>query len=385
MRSGRGLTGLDAPAETAPMFRAVASTLVLALSACAGDVSEADTDRGSSGGSSGPGPDGTSAPAPLDDGGTTAGGADGSSSDAVDETTGEPLLGAPYPVVLAHGFFGFEDFAGVDFVTYYFGVLDDLAAEGETMVFTPAVDPFNDSTVRGMQLLAAVEEIVAETGHAKVNLIGHSQGGLDARMVAHLRPDLVASVTTVATPHHGTVIADVVLGLVPNAAAQGLADDLANLLGGALWSELGPDSSVFVALEQLSTPGIAAFNAMVPDAPGVAYRSIGGRSSLHGGGSACDVADAPPYIAALDGDLDTIDGGLALSAAILSEDLLTPAPNDGLVTVASATWGTFLGCIPADHLDEVGQLLGDAPGLGNDLDHRAVYRGIVAELRQMGL
>ncbi|MBL8948480.1 MAG: alpha/beta fold hydrolase, partial [Myxococcales bacterium] len=262
---------------------------------------------------------------------------------------------------------------------------DDLEAQGETLVFTPAVDPFNDSTVRGMQLLAAVEEIVAETGHAKVNLVGHSQGGLDARLVAHLRPDLVASVTTIATPHHGTVVADVVLGLVPNSDVQGLADELANLLGGALWSELEPDSSVFVALQQLSTPGIAAFNAMVPDAPGVVYRSIGGRSSLHGGGSACDVADAPPYIAELDGDLDTIDGGLALSAAILSEDVLSPEPNDGLVTVTSATWGTFLGCIPADHLDEVGQLLGDAPGLGNDLDHRAVYRGIVAELRQMGL
>ena len=52
-----------------------------------------------------------------------------------------------------------------------------------------------------------------------------------------------------------------------------------------------------------------------------------------------------------------------MSAAILSEDVLSPEPNDGLVTVTSATWGTFLGCIPADHLDEVGQLLGDAPGL----------------------
>ncbi len=369
------------------MRRALASMSVLALVACAGDVSEASAGHDSSSGSSGPliADTSTEAPATPDDGGTTQGGADGTSGDGAGDTTGEPLLGAPYPVVLAHGFFGFEDFAGVDFVTYYFGVVDDLEAQGEPLVFTPAVDPFNDSTVRGMQLLAAVEEIVAETGHAKVNLVGHSQGGLDARLVAHLRPDLVASVTTIATPHHGTVVADVVLGLVPNSDVQGLADELANLLGGALWSELEPDSSVFVALQQLSTPGIAAFNAMVPDAPGVVYRSIGGRSSLHGGGSACDVADAPPYIAELDGDLDTIDGGLALSAAILSEDVLSPEPNDGLVTVTSATWGTFLGCIPADHLDEVGQLLGDAPGLGNDLDHRAVYRGIVAELRQMGL
>ena len=29
-------------------------------------------------------------------------------------------------------------------------------------------------------------------------------------------------------------------------------------------------------------------------------------------------------------------------------------PNDGLVTVESARWGTFMGSIPADHLDQVG-------------------------------
>jgi triacylglycerol lipase len=29
-------------------------------------------------------------------------------------------------------------------------------------------------------------------------------------------------------------------------------------------------------------------------------------------------------------------------------------PNDGLVQVASAKCGTFRGCVPADHIDEVG-------------------------------
>jgi hypothetical protein len=26
------------------------------------------------------------------------------------------------------------------------------------------------------------------------------------------------------------------------------------------------------------------------------------------------------------------------------------------VTVQSARWGTFIGCVPADHFDEVGQI-----------------------------
>ena len=64
-----------------------------------------------------------------------------------------------------------------------------LSVEGEAQVFTPAVDPFNDSETRGEELLAHVEQILADTGAAKVNLIGHSQGGLDSRYVAHQRPD----------------------------------------------------------------------------------------------------------------------------------------------------------------------------------------------------
>src|SRR5690606_38615294 len=151
----------------------------------------------------------------------------------------------PYPIILAHGFFGFEDFAGIDFITYFYGVKDELAARGEAQVFTPAVDPFNDSETRGEALLAHVERILEETGATKVNLIGHSQGGLDSRYVAHQRPDRVASVTTFATPHRGTPIADVVLELVDDPRFSSLADRLARLIGAALWDAAGDRTSVF--------------------------------------------------------------------------------------------------------------------------------------------
>jgi triacylglycerol lipase len=62
--------------------------------------------------------------------------------------------------------------------------------------------------VRGEQLLARIEEILRETGPQKVNLIGHSQGSLTARYAAAKRPDLVASVTSVAGPNHGSELAD---------------------------------------------------------------------------------------------------------------------------------------------------------------------------------
>ena len=354
--------------------------------ACSGDATEAVGGAGTSTGAadtSGSMPATSVAPGEDDDD-------DDESSEAgsagVDETsTGDiAKLGPPYPIVLAHGFFGFESFAGVDFVTYFYGVADRLADEGEPWVYTPAVNPFDDSTARGEQLLAHVEEILAETGHAKVNLIGHSQGGLDARVVAHLRPDLVASVTTFATPHQGTPISDIVLGLVPDPQAQAAADELAQLFGAALWSEIDGNTSIFESLAQFSSAGIAEFNATYSDAPGVAYASIAGRSAYHFGGPACAIDDAPPFIADMNGALDALDSGFTVSGAILTGDPLAPAANDGLVRVTDARWGVFLGCVPADHLDEVGQLLGDVPGLTNPWRHDDFYAALVAWLRDGG-
>ena len=57
-------------------------------------------------------------------------------------------------------------------------------------------------------LLARIDEILRETGAQKVNLFGHSQGSLTARYAAAKRPDLVASVTSVAGPNHGSELAD---------------------------------------------------------------------------------------------------------------------------------------------------------------------------------
>ncbi len=207
-------------------------------------------------------------------GGTTAGGGGAGG--------GQVGLGPPYPFVLAHGFFGFETFAGLDFETYFFNVKTTLAAQGE-IVDTPAVDPFNDSDYRGAELLTAVQQFLAETGAAKVNIIGHSQGGLDARVVANLRPDLVASVVTVSTPHHGSPVGDVAMKLLADPNAQEIIDALVKLIGGALYDTVGNATSLTKALYLFSQPGITAFNQAHPDSPGVFYASIGGRSNLVGG------------------------------------------------------------------------------------------------------
>ncbi|MCV5343391.1 alpha/beta fold hydrolase, partial [Escherichia coli] len=74
------------------------------------------------------------------------------------------------------------------------------------------VSATNSSEVRGEQLLAQVETLLAAIGAEKVNLIGHSHGGPTTRYVASVRPDLVASVTSIGGVNKGSKVADLVRG-----------------------------------------------------------------------------------------------------------------------------------------------------------------------------
>ncbi len=317
--------------------------------------------------------------------GGTGGGA-GSAGSAGSGGTGRALLGPPYPIVLAHGWFGFEEFAGVGFATYFFGIKDHLASQGEHLVLTPAVDPYNSSEIRGAQLLAHVESFLKDTGYAKVNIIGHSQGGLDARVVAHDRPDLVASVLTIATPHYGTPIGDVATGVVsPDGAAADVLDWFVKQAAGVLWSAAGDDTSVMRSFEQFAQPGIQAFNAKYTDSPSVPYFSITGRSGDHLGNEDCKPDERVAFVEDYNGRKDPIDALFVIPESYLDGEFLGKGdPNDGLVRARDARWGTFLGCVPADHLDEVGHLVGDKPGLFNDWEYKDFYVDLVKFIRARG-
>lgn len=289
--------------------------------------------------------------------------------------------GPPYPFVLAHGFFGFDKFAGLDFETYYYHVKDHLAAQGE-IVDTPAVDPFNDSEYRGQQLLNRIQDFLAETGAAKVNIIGHSQGGLDARVVANLRPDLVASVVTISTPHHGTPVGDVAMMLLNDPNSQTIIDELVKLIGGPLYDTVGNATSITKALQLFSTPGITAFNQKHPDSPGVFYASIAGRSALHGMGDDCEADVVMPFIQPWEGTYDPLNPLFYATGLLLAgtDDTI----HDGLVRAKDAKWGEYWGCLPADHVDEVGQILGQSPGIGNDWKYLDFYSDVIAYMRSQG-
>ncbi len=110
-----------------------------------------------------------------------------------------------YPIVLAHGLMGFDSILGL--VDYWPCIAEGLEDDGSTVYITE-VSTVNNSYERGEQLLAQIEEIISISGAEKVNIFGHSQGSIDARYVATVRPDLVASITSIGGPHGGASFGD---------------------------------------------------------------------------------------------------------------------------------------------------------------------------------
>ncbi len=277
-----------------------------------------------------------------------------------------------YPIVLAHGLAGFDELFGV--FEYFFGIPNALRDRGAT-VFVTQVSAFNSTAARGEQLLDQVETIVAITGKPKVNLIGHSHGGLDVRYVASVRPDLVASATAVAGPHKGADLADFLRANVENGSfTEGVLSFFANSLGtvlGLLSGSTDPQDAV-LALDALTASGAAAFNAQHPQ--GVPTSACGqGASSVNGvryySWSGTGI---------LTNVFDLSDPALALTS------LFYDLPNDGLVDRCSSHLGSVIrDNYFQNHLDEVNQLLGLVSIF--ESNPRTLFRNHANRLKNAGL
>lgn len=132
-----------------------------------------------------------------------------------------------FPIVLAQGIARFDilrqqirdeldlpDNPLDDELQYFKNVRTHLQANGFSNVVNTNVDFAGSLEKRADQLKTAVEKVLADASAEKVHIIAHSMGGLDARMmIVDLgMADKVASLTTIGTPHLGTVLADRVLG-----------------------------------------------------------------------------------------------------------------------------------------------------------------------------
>ena len=263
-----------------------------------------------------------------------------------------PIIRLRYPIVLMHGF-------GLVASLRRGGHLHDeamhLRLQG-VWAFAPNVASYNTVKARSTMWEERIEHVLAETGASRLNLIAHSMGGLDARyLISHRRLHrVVASLTTISTPHHGTPVAHLVLDQ-PNRLRQ-LMSEFANFVSST--ALVDATSDLEQALRELTPEHVTEhFNEHVENHPAVRYWSYAG---VAGRGT-----DTP------------INPFLRLFNAWLYSRI---GLNDGMVPAKSARWGTFLGTIEADHALQVG-----ISGIGTPLfDAHAFYANVARFLADEG-
>ncbi|KAK5744216.1 lipase 2 [Elasticomyces elasticus] len=225
-----------------------------------------------------------------------------------------PVYKAPKnPIILAHGLLGFDEWhiAGQKLpgIHYWRGITESLAEKG-VEVITATVPPSGSIEARAAQLADSIER--KAKGKA-VNIIA----GLDSRyMISRLQPPnvKVLSLTTIATPHRGSAFADYLFRWIGTTNLPHLYKTL-NYFG----LETG-------AFEQLTMRYMAeSFNPRTPDVEGIEYYSYG--------------ATLRPRLTSIFRKSHNV---------VQAEE----GPNDGLVSVRSAKWGTYKGTLDdVSHLD----------------------------------
>lgn len=281
-----------------------------------------------------------------------------------------------YPIVLVHGFSGFDNIAGYD---YFYQVPQELRRSGAD-VFVAQVAAGNTSEIRGEQLARQVEAILATTGADRVNLIAHSQGSPTSRYVASVYPQYVASVTGVGGVDWGTPLADTITGM---AADSALVDGFIDTVADGFFSLLdymsggGYEQDVMASALDMTTAGAVAFNAKYPEgmpttycgegqkigSNGVYYFSWGGDSSSTGG---------------ITTGIDPADWMLAATSLVFDE------PNDGITTSCSGHLGQIIrDDYYMNHFDEVNQVMGLTSLF--ETNPVTLYRNQANRLKNIGL
>ncbi|KAF8601040.1 alpha/beta-hydrolase, partial [Ceratobasidium sp. AG-I] len=223
-----------------------------------------------------------------------------------------------------HGLLGFNEIVG-GLLKYWKEIPAALRGAG-AVFYVATVPATSDIKTRATSL---AQQIAFQFPGQSVHLIGHSMGGLDCRyLITHLIRQYnlnfnVLSLTTFATPHRGSPVADLVVN-----------PGITNLMTFRLLINMLPcgqgDCSAWNAL---TTWNMRQFNIDTPDVPGVRYYSYAGSFS--------------PGLA------DQILWGIAHPLMYATE-----GENDGVVSVTSAKWGEYLGKVDGvTHTEIIGMKL----------------------------
>lgn len=271
----------------------------------------------------------------------------------------EQVCATRYPILMVHGVF-FRD-AKNKYLNYWGRIPDALEKNGAVVYFgnQPSAASVKDC---GEFLAERIRAIVAETGCERVHIIAHSKGGLDARWaIAQCGvASMVASLTTINTPHRGCGFADVLLGKAP----VSLRDRVAAAYHKAL-SALGePNADFLAAVSDLTATRCAELDPalVIPAGEHIYCRGVGSVLT-HATGGRFPLNMSYHLVKHFDG------------------------PNDGLVSASSYAWGEdFIQLVPpADR----GISHGDMIDLNREnirgFDVREFYVGLVSDLKARGL
>lgn len=230
-----------------------------------------------------------------------------------------------YPIVLVHGI-GFRD----NKLLNYWGRIPCALESGGATIYYGNQDSWGSVEENAQELKKTIEKILSETGKEKVNIIGHSKGGIDARyLISALNMESkVASLTTIASPHHGSKAIDI-LSKFPKFMIR-----ITGFFVNTWFRILGDKHPDFLStISLLNTTSMRSFNVENPDKEGVYYQSFGFMMKR-----------------------SRSDMFLFLTHFILK---MIEGENDGIVSVSSSKWTNFHGPFSGQnirgvsHLDEV--------------------------------
>jgi len=258
-----------------------------------------------------------------------------------------------YPVVFVHGF-GMRD--NLKFLPYWGSVVKFLEGKGIT-TYLSGQDAFTLIDIAALQLKDRVEEILYNTGAEKVNLVAHSKGGLDSRLLATL-PGMrskIHSITTICTPHRGTSFTHIVRNLLRKRNLEKASFRVLAHLSKAMGDRL---TNVEETIEQLTPENMAFFNLRVPDVEGIIYSSY-----------ACQIDQSHPSW-----------WQRKKEQAIYAHE----GSNDGVVAVSSMIWGNYCGII----LGENGECVSHHDVIGitkrKGFNPNVFYYNLLLEMKKKG-
>ncbi|MFY0683726.1 MAG: alpha/beta fold hydrolase [Balneola sp.] len=268
------------------------------------------------------------------------------------EFTQPDILTVKYPLFLCHGFGAIGSLVKPS-------PLHDpcmLMREHGVIAFAPNVVPYASIETRAKNWVRLINKVCEDHGYEKINVVAHSMGGLDMRFaLTHLGvSDKVASLTTVATPHHGTFLADLILK-TPEIITEKLSD-IVDWFGNSVYPR--EKSEVLSSVEQLCRNYIQEeFNPNTPDLEGFPYFSY---SAAVGKGT--DYSINPVFM-------------FQNNQIFGKEDI-----NDSFVSVKSAQWGEHISTIPLSHMNQINVQVSKE----NKPKYRDFWVGVVKMLRDKG-